>query len=136
MSHAATQIRDQIVAALTGVSGLPTPVVGRPRQLAEATEKLIIEPISETITTDTIHAGPWQARELIINVIAVAATYDAVDAMSLLIEEAISAVECKPQLTERTYERDAETYKDVVGVALAYTALYGVASNDVETLMS
>lgn len=135
MSHAATTIRGQFVTALTGVTGLPTPVVGMPRQIAEATAAVVIEPRSEEVTIDSIVGPAFQRRELTIVVAAFSTTYDAADAMSLLIEEALQGITCKPQLRGRIYDRNAETIRDGVGVALTYAVQYGATANDIETPM-
>jgi hypothetical protein len=137
MSHASQQIRDWFVTKLTGVTGLPNAVEGMPRQIAIDAKACVVTSQSEEILRETLHPSPIEQRRHLIAVVLLAASLDAVDAMSVAAEEAIHAATGYPgnslDLLDRTYSEDTQTDRSVVSVTLQYEALYFVARGDVET---
>jgi hypothetical protein len=137
VSHCAQQIRDWFVTSLTGVSGLPTPWEGYPRQIAPATSACIVTSAAETIQRQTMDTQPIDARQLTVLVVLVAASIDGGDALCLLAEEALAGAASFPgktfELIEREYQENVETDRGYVSVTITYNAIYYVARNDVET---
>lgn len=137
MSHAATQIRDWFKAACTGVSGLPTPTEGSPRQLASNTDSCFVRTTSDTVETIDVHTPASDQHTLSIEVGLIANTFTEVDALSVLAEEAIASASSFPGKTftfaSREYEENTETDRAYVSLTLSYQATYFVARNDVET---
>lgn len=135
MSHAAKQIRDWFITACTGVSGLPTPTEGAPRQIASNTDSCFVRTTSEEVEPADVHAS--QERTLAVQVVVVGNTFTESDAMSLAAEEAIAAATGFPgtdwRLERRDYDENTETDRAYVSVVLSYVARYYVARNDVET---
>lgn len=138
MSHAAKQIRAWFVTSLTGVGGLPTARAGRPPQIAAGASACYVTHGAETITPMTIHDPRQDDRSLAVQVVLVAASLDAADALSVLAEEAIEAATGAPaevSLESREYDEEVETDRVVVSITLTYAATYIVAANDVETIL-
>lgn len=137
MSHCAKQIRDWVKTSLTGVSGLPTPVIGVPRQFAKGAEYVAVRSLDEPITIETI--GDLEARTHNLEIIAISNSYDEVDAMSLLIEERLQAATGFPgkmlTMSARRYDEDKTTDRDYVSVTLELAAVYHVDSDDLETFV-
>lgn len=137
MSHAAKQLRDWFIAACAGVSGLPAASSGTPRQIAPGADACIVRTTSDSV--QSLDIGISDEHELGIEVELIAATFDDVDVLSVLAEEAIAAKASFPseswQLTARTYTENRETDRPYVSLTLTYSARYLVARTDVETLI-
>lgn len=137
MSHAAKQIRDWVIGACTGVSSLPDATEGSPRQVASNTTACFVRTSNETIVSVDVHAPTSDERVLDVEVGLIAGTYTAVDALSVLAEEAIANEASFPganlRMVRREYEENRDTDRDYVSLILSYEAVYYCARNDVET---
>lgn len=137
MSHAAKQIRDWFVSACTSVTGLPNAVSGTPRQLAAGAEACIVRTTSDSV--QPLDIGTKDEHELGIEVDLISDTFDGVDTLSVLAEEAIANKASFPseswQLTGRSYAENRDTDRPYVSLILTYSVRYMVSRNDVETLI-
>ena len=139
MSHAATQIRSWFITNLTGVSGLPTPTQGHPRQIASNVDACVVTSTTEIIQPHTIHDPRTDVRELAIQVICIAGSLAEVDVLSMAAEEAIEGATfitgADLIFQSRDYDENIDTDRDYVSVTLNYSARYFVARNNVDTFI-
>lgn len=137
MSHAAKQIRDWFVAACTSVGGLPNATSGTPKQIAPGAEACIVRTTSDSV--QPLDIGTKDEHELGVEVELISSTFDGVDDLSALAEEAIANKASFPsesfQLTSRSYTENGDSDRPYVSLTLTYSARYLVARNDVETLI-
>lgn len=137
MSHCSQQIRDWFVTTLTGVGGLPTAREGTPRQVASNTTACIVTTRTETIEQLTQNTTARDQRDLEVDVILIAGSLDAADALSVLAEHAIAGSITYPGadlvVTQREYDENIDTDRDYVSVTLSYLARYFTARNDVDS---
>lgn len=137
MSHCAQQIRDWFVTALTGVSGLPAAREGIPRQVAAGTTACVVTSTGEAVARATIDDPAIDQRDLNVQVIVIAGSLDAADALCLKAEEALAAAASFPgknfEPVQREYQENIDTDRDYVSVTVTYTATYFAARNDLET---
>lgn len=136
MSHAASQIRAWFVGACTGVSGLPNASNGSPRQIAEDVLVCIVRTTIDTVQPADIYLT--DEHEITIEVELIAGTFDAVDILSVLAEQAIANKTLFPassfRLTTRDYVEHRDTDRAYVGLILTYITRYFTARNSVETI--
>ena len=147
MAHARTQIRSAFVSAVTGLATTGTNVYEWRAHSVESTKlpALVVSTREETVEHDTIGTPGDGGRMLTIECLVYArgaTAYDTADQACAEVEAAIAADEtlgglcksCRLQVTAT--EADAEPEALTVECLMEYSALYRVANDDPETIIS
>lgn len=136
MAYASKQIRDWTIAALTGYGALPAIGDGAIRVVDTLPDVRVSyggEELEESDINDT------SLRILAIEVHAIAATLNGVDALCLDIEKGIAVAASYPgaffELRSREYTQELESDRDQYQCILSYDAAYYLDSIDPETIL-
>jgi hypothetical protein len=143
MTHIRKQIRDQVYTVVNGLAGIAATYNAQINIITDSALPVVniipMEEVIDVISNLSNSTGRVQERTLNLECQIYASTYDSVDAVSLLIEEAIAAditlggLCSEANVSALSFESNGEAENTIVYSSISFTIRYNVIEKDVTT---